>query len=290
MHASDAVSEAHAEVAQKWSIAGHLITLHRVLPVELKKLCARMVAVYSELPNASDPAVREDVTQEIRRRASSFLQSCNATYGPGNNAAGVARQVVQLHGNLASIPREFDLAVHKRLKQEGPIEPPAPIRAKQQKFGILDCGANHYESDFKAGVGALGIVVVFFDLDNFKEFNTRFSEPVVDREILPELQKLILALMEGRGYAYAEGGDEFVITLPNTNIELATPFVEVLLEALRDTEFSVNDELVTVTASAGIAWTEVPTEWQACRDAAAIAKQRAKTEGRDRYAVAGLES
>lgn len=268
-----------------WSLAGQEITLHRVLPGELQKLCKRLIETYAMLPDASQQQVRDEVVEYIKHRASCFLRSCNATYGRGDKAALVARLVSRLHGDLISIPRNFDLAVYDRLKVEGDIAPPTPSRIKQQKFGILDSTADHYEADFKAGVGALGIAVVYFDLDKFKDINTRFTETVVDRTILPEIQTLIAALVDARGFAYGEGGDEFVVTLPNTSANLAVAFVEVLLEEIRSAEFVVSEERVTVTASAGIACADSPDEWESCRDAASKAKQAAKDAGRNTYVL-----
>jgi GGDEF domain-containing protein len=104
--------------------------------------------------------------------------------------------------------------------------------------------------------------------------------------LLVELNKLIAALADGRGVAYAEGGDEFIVLLPNTNAVLAEAFTKVLLDAIRTKVFSVDGVSVSITASAGIATSSDPDGGQACREAAALAKREAKEGGRDRYAMA----
>jgi len=142
---------------------------------------------------------------------------------------------------------------------------------------------SHYEADFATSIGIFGASVIYFDLDHFKQLNTRFTEPIVDRSILIPLNEMVRDVTIGRGFAYAEGGDEFLILLPNTPGELAVPFVELLLATLRRQQFTVGHDHVSVTASAGLAMSMVAVESQLCRDRAALAKQKAKDAGRDRY-------
>lgn len=134
-------------------------------------------------------------------------------------------------------------------------------------------------------MGVLGVSVIFFDLDKFKDLNSRFSEPLVDEAVLPQLQEVIRSLVDHRGFAYGEGGDEFIIVLPNTNTALAEAFTKQLLDQIRSLEFVLEGETRRVTASAGIASSTVPDDWQGCRVAAAKAKAAAKDAGRDRYVV-----
>jgi PleD family two-component response regulator len=63
-------------------------------------------------------------------------------------------------------------------------------------------------------------------------------------------------------------------------------FAVVLLDAIRAATFRVDGEPIRVTASAGIASATDPEAGQACREAAAKAKQKAKDDGRNRYVLA----
>jgi len=181
--------------------------------------------------------------------------------------------------------------VFERRNQVGGAAPlPLPVtRKKQDKFEILD-SPKQYEPDFAASIGILGVSVVYFDLDDFKALNTRFTEPVIDKTLLPDLQRMIAALVDDHGYAYAEGGDEFIILLPNTNTLLAEAFASMLLECIRSTAFSVAHESVKVTASAGIASSLNIADGQACREAASAAKRDAKQQGKDRHVVSSLRT
>src|ERR1035437_842363 len=53
------------------------------------------------------------------------------------------------------------------------------------------------------------LAVGYLDIDNFKSnFNSRYGETVVDRNVLPRFMMSIEALVFGRGHAYRYGGDE----------------------------------------------------------------------------------
>ena len=89
---------------------------------------------------------------------------------------------------------------------------------------------------------------------------------------------MIAALVQDHGYAYAEGGDEFIIMLPNTNTALAEAFVSMLLEQIRTTPFIVGSETVNITASGGISSSLNAEDVEACHDAASAAKREAKQQ------------
>ena len=287
-YASQAVADAHSTLSRflRESRGQEALGFRKGLIEASKALADRLVEVYAEV-GASDPGQRDDVVAVISQRVVSFIKSSVASQR-GSNAANAARTGTQLSAsyNAGVIGNRFDLAVYEKLKAAGANVSAAP-RPKQDKFGILD-SPRLYEDDFKKSVGVLGVSVIFFDLDDFKSLNTRFTEPVIDRTVLPELQKLIASLVVGRGFAYAEGGDEFVITLPNTDISLAEAFASVLLDRIRAAEFSVDGEDVAVTASAGIAASADPEQHQAVREAASRAKGEAKSQGKDRYAVSPM--
>lgn len=93
----------------------------------------------------------------------------------------------------------------------GPI-----LRTKHEKFRILDSPQLVLDDVLRSG-GIFGVAVLYADVDHFKPLNTKYTERVIDQTVLPELQRLIAASVEHHGYAYAEGGDEMVIVLPNTS-------------------------------------------------------------------------
>jgi diguanylate cyclase (GGDEF)-like protein len=102
--------------------------------------------------------------------------------------------------------------------------------------------------------------VLFLDIDNFKALNARFTESVVDRDILIPFQEVLRAACSHRGGAYRHGGEEFLVLLPNQTSEEVTHFAERLLRQIEVEEFSADGTSVRVTISIGIAlWPSMAT-------------------------------
>jgi diguanylate cyclase (GGDEF)-like protein len=165
-----------------------------------------------------------------------------------------------------------------------PEDSHAESRTRDQKFGILDA-PSLLESDVQQSVGLLGSALVYLDIDHFKQVNTKFTERVVDKTILPQFQRLVAEATEGHGHAYAEGGDEVVILLPNFSFSMAVSFVADLLTLVRSTQFMVESQRESLTISAGVATTSVPEEAVLLPERANLAKRDAKERGRDRASV-----
>jgi diguanylate cyclase (GGDEF)-like protein len=156
-------------------------------------------------------------------------------------------------------------------------------RQKDQKFSILDSPALQAD-DFARPCGIHGRAVIYLDIDNFKSVNTRFTERVVDRTVLPELQRIVAQGAQGVGYAYAEGGDEMVIYLPNASSLMAASLADSLRIAIAGRTFDVDGTGVTVTASFGVAAsTLLPGSRLA--ELANQAKKSAKSSGKNRVVV-----
>jgi diguanylate cyclase (GGDEF)-like protein len=156
----------------------------------------------------------------------------------------------------------------------GPVQ-----RAKHEKFAILDSPRLVAEDLQNAG-GLFGTAVLYVDIDHFKALNTKHTERVIDRTVLPEFQKLVASCVERRGYAYAEGGDEVVILLPNTSIPIAAAFAEELRHQVEQHRFTIDEDTVRITLSLGVA--SSVTELPQLPDWANQAKKQAKDRGRNR--------
>ncbi len=225
------------------------------------------------LYEGGDAVARSELVNHASGVVGTFIRTA-AMHGRSDGTRllpSYAQRIIDSGPSIEETEREFRIRAHERAA----LVLPAP-RPKQDKFGILDA-PRLYSDDFLRGIGLLGVSVIYFDLDDFKAVNSRFSEPVVDRTLLPALMRLVASLAEGHGWAYAEGGDEFIMLLPNTNIRLAEAFAAVLLERIRATVIDVDGEQVQVSATAGISWSDNAVDGQACREAASKAKHAAKT-------------
>ena len=156
----------------------------------------------------------------------------------------------------------------------GPVQ-----RTKREKFAILD-SPRLLLDDLENSGGVFGVSVLYLDIDHFKALNTKHTERVIDKTVLPDFQTLVAAAVQRHGFAYAEGGDEVVIVLPNTSTSLAAAFAEELRHRIGDYPFAIESASTRITVSIGLASsTSSPThlpEW------ANLAKAEAKQRGRNR--------
>ncbi len=82
-----------------------------------------------------------------------------------------------------------------------------------------------------------GVSVAYVDVDDFKRYNTKYSETRVDRDLLPTLMETIEAHVFAHGHAYRFGGDEYVLLLPNSDREWVCRFLKDLCAKVSTTEY-----------------------------------------------------
>ena len=123
------------------------------------------------------------------------------------------------------------------------------------------------------------------DIDNFKSLNTKFSNRVVDKDILSEFQRILVAATLYNGFVYAEGGDEVIILLPNVTLNMAKAFADDLQVALSGKKFSVNATDIHITVSMGISHSENKEMWPGLPEEANLAMLEAKELGKNRICL-----
>lgn len=134
------------------------------------------------------------------------------------------------------------------------------------------------------------LAVIMLDIDHFKEYNDRYGHPAGD----VCLQRIAgaLASVVGREQDLLArlGGEEFVLVLPDTNLDAAHAVAERCLQRIRDEAIPHASSRVTatLTASAGVGSRIPDATTSATRllEAADRALYQAKRSGRDRVAAA----
>jgi diguanylate cyclase (GGDEF)-like protein len=127
-----------------------------------------------------------------------------------------------------------------------------------------------------AGVG----VLVFLDIDGFKQFNDKYEHAVGDR-VLQHLARVIGANVRQVDLVGRYGGEEFVLFFPATTSEQAIGVVERMQRGFRSFPDENLDE--SLTFSAGVA--EAPRDgiqFSVLSGKADKAMYQAKREGKDR--------
>jgi len=164
-----------------------------------------------------------------------------------------------------------------------------------QQLAITDdlTGILNRRNLFAMGESALNLAqrsdsnlsLIMLDLDNLKQINDNFGHIVGDQALRFVANHYKNSLRDidifGR-----YGGDEFVIILPQTNLSNATLLAERLCLLLKEDPLIVDDDLVPVTASFGVAKYDHDThDLAALIHQADLAMYNAKHSGRDQIFV-----
>ncbi|MEV0713085.1 diguanylate cyclase [Asanoa sp. NPDC050611] len=131
------------------------------------------------------------------------------------------------------------------------------------------------------------LAVLALDLDRFKEVNDTHGHAAGDA-VLVEFARRIRGVVREVDLAFRQGGEEFVVLLPETDAEGAAIVARRLGSAVRDETFDLDDaDGIAVTVSIGIAvFPSHAATAQAVLDAADDALYAAKAAGRDGFRVA----
>lgn len=116
------------------------------------------------------------------------------------------------------------------------------------------------------------VAALFLDLDDFKRVNDAHGH-LVGSHVLMEMAAVMLSTIRDTDAVARYGGDEFVIVLPDTQIELAGTVAERIREEIAQHHFSGGRNLkLSLTASFGVAifpeHASSPQQLIACADTA----------------------
>ena len=135
------------------------------------------------------------------------------------------------------------------------------------------------------------ISLIFCDLDHFKHFNDTFGHAAGDR-MLQELGSYLRRFVRADDIACRYGGEEFVLILPECELDVGTRRAEQMCHDIRGIMVqSRGQSFPALTVSAGVA--AFPVHGSTAEEllkAADAALYRAKAEGRDRVVTAPVES
>ncbi len=93
--------------------------------------------------------------------------------------------------------------------------------------------------------------LLFLDIDHFKEINDLYGHQTGDK-ILSTVGKKIKASIRSYDIAGRYGGDEFIVILPDTNMEFAYKVAESLRKAIINTKIEHLDNQISVSTSIGV--------------------------------------
>ena len=125
--------------------------------------------------------------------------------------------------------------------------------------------------------------ISMLDIDNFKNINDSYVHTVGD-QVLIQLADMMREGIRESDMVGRYGGEEFLILLPNTELQKAAELAERLCKSIRETSIDVGEK-TNLTVSIGVAEYKHGEEtWQKLLSRADMALYEAKNAGRDRWA------
>lgn len=122
--------------------------------------------------------------------------------------------------------------------------------------------------------------IALVDIDHFKEVNDQLGHDIGD-EVLRKFARGLLHAASDKFEIARWGGEEFLIFMPETDIDQAQIEVERIRSTVKNMNFGDSKNLKVLTASFGIAEHKAPHKWETTVKEADIALYKAKENGRD---------
>jgi diguanylate cyclase (GGDEF)-like protein len=164
-----------------------------------------------------------------------------------------------------------------------------PQRKYDDKFGILS-PASQFVDDLKywrnrCELRRAKLAVAYLDIDHFKErLNNKYGNTKVDATGLPLFMETVERHVYGHGNAYREGGDEYLILMPNVSEEVAVQILDELRFSLENKAYPEVNVLTTVSVGVCCADADCYLTDNEFRIRADWAKEVAKEKGRNSIA------
>ena len=127
--------------------------------------------------------------------------------------------------------------------------------------------------------------MLVIDIDHFKKVNDTYGHSAGD-EVLKSVAKNIQESIRATDMLFRYGGEEFVVLLSNSNCDGSYEIADRILESVRDSQVSYEDQNLAVSVSIGLACLDVSDTGSSLFDRADTALYAAKHEGRNQIKVA----
>lgn len=130
------------------------------------------------------------------------------------------------------------------------------------------------------------LAISILDIDHFKKVNDTYGHVAGD-QVLRSVAARLRAHIRHPDTIGRYGGEEFLIVLPNSELQAAAEQASRLCQQIRDLQIDLNDQVVSVTISVGVAQLQIESEtWEQLLHRADEALYRAKELGRNRWVLA----
>lgn len=127
------------------------------------------------------------------------------------------------------------------------------------------------------------------DIDHFKCINDTYGHAAGD-EVLRVMAAVMKRNIRPFDVAFRVGGEEFAVVMPNTTVDVARKVAERLRQEIESTSVPFQSDAIHLTISIGVAQGSNEMDQKLFAESADIALYEAKSVGRNRVVVSGLET
>ena len=136
----------------------------------------------------------------------------------------------------------------------------------------------------RASRNGTGFAVVLADVDHFKNFNDEHGHACGDH-VLKRVSAILQERIRDVDRIARWGGEEFILLLPETDVDGAATLAEKLREAVADNVFEFGDERLGLTMTFGIASNRKGEKLETCVARADTALYHGKERGRNKVMI-----
>jgi len=170
-------------------------------------------------------------------------------------------------------------AVSRSLEEQAATDPLTGLLNRRAMIREIESEISRFERQPRGFVLAIG------DLDGFKEINDRYGHDAGDL-VLNRVAAVMTEVLRSHDVTCRWGGEEFVILLPDTDIDGGLDTVDRLREQLAQSTIAFQGEALGVSITFGLCAYEAGMSRDACLKRADEALYRGKQMGRNRVVVA----
>jgi diguanylate cyclase (GGDEF)-like protein len=189
--------------------------------------------------------------------------------------------LIKEQGNKISKINEELLSKASKLEEKASVDFLTKLYNREKFDSFLDYEIsknNRYENQY--------LSILLLDIDHFKKVNDTFGHLVGDT-ILKEIAKILTVCSRDSDIVARWGGEEFILLLPQTNIEQATIVAEKLRVTIENHKF---ETVPRVTCSIGISQFHKKETKKSLFERADEALYKAKEKGRNQVQIEHIEN
>ncbi|MCB1901979.1 GGDEF domain-containing protein [Cognatazoarcus halotolerans] len=229
------------------------------------ELCAKRISEADDIKELSD--VVEDIMRETRATQESTLRS-------REEISELRTEVDRANSEISRLQRDLD-AASELVRHD-------PLTGTLNRKGLDEALEREIARARRRGTT---LSLALLDVDNFKNLNDTFGHKTGD-EALRHLAEVVRSSLRPQDCVGRYGGEEFLIVLPDTDLDSANATLTRLQRELTKRYFMANNQRLLITFSAGVTRLMDDEAANVAVDRADRAMYAAKRAGKNRVLTA----